>query len=213
MSAQTTDRTRTVRPGGRGLGSWLALALLLGGLLAPLALAGPAEAKRGAEHCAVLVQEGRAEPKDIKCFDRFADAVAEATGGRVRLDSDAKPSDLTDRVLERGRGGGGRVGAQDQGTTVLGIAYDRQQWFGDSFLWFSFSTLGCRAVAPGQLFLRFTIPTQMNNRAESARSFQGCRSTYHDGSSFSGTSTGRVNDPATLGSMNNRASSVSFTRV
>src|SRR3712207_7840139 len=64
-------------------------------------------------HC-VLNVDGGGEAG--ACFASFAEAVAFATGGRVRLERGARPGELTDRLLGED---GGRRRAGDRESTRL----------------------------------------------------------------------------------------------
>ena len=224
------DRTRAARRGRHGLGAWLALALLVGGLLAPLLAAEPVAARPRGKHCAAQAQEGHggtAAATALKpdCYATFAEAVAAATGGRVRLARDAKPADLTDRVLARGTERGMRPAGASQ--TVIGLIYDLTNYgnggtAGASFIYWTTNPSVCRGGATMSVSNLDASNPWWNDRISSARTFQGCNARYYLHANFGGTSIAgtaannydiaNFDGPPAIPGMSNNASSIRWFR-
>ena len=225
-----THDASAARRGRQGLGAWLALALLVGGLAAPLLLAAPAAARPRGQHCAAQAQEehaGKAAARAPKaeCYATFAEAVAAATGGQVRLGRNAKPGDLTDRVLAQGKERGVRPARASQ--TVIGILYDLTDFgnggtAGASFIYWTTNPNVCRGGATMWVSNLAASNPWWNDRISSARTFQGCNARYYLHANFGGTSIagGVANDydianfdgPPAIPGMSNNASSIRWFR-
>jgi len=144
-----------------------------------------------------------AQPMDVagplpapRCFRTFADAIADATSGTVRLDEDA-------HTLSRSEL---RLGRAWRTSTVLGIEYDKASYGGWSYVIQGAGDSGCRL---GARYKVPTLPGTRNNAISSARAFGGCKSRHFSGPNLTGTS--HLCSCASMGLMDNQTSSIRFT--
>lgn len=182
-------------------------------LAAPLATAAePAEPVDRSPTCAVGAEpvelsKGAAALADlpdpaIDCFPTFGAAIEFITGGEVVAESPAE--------LER------VAAASDDGTVstaasvVLGYEYKNTGYSGGSLVLYGSSGSGCGS---SRTYGFSSMPSGWNNVISSARSFAGCWSTHYDLTSYGGTRVTCQGSCSSLGTMNNRTSSIVFRPV
>jgi hypothetical protein len=184
-------------------------ALVLGSsLLASPASAAPAE--RGPaevlRHCVVTVApvenaSGKPLPAP-RCFATFAEAIWEATEGRVQLPADATTVDQ--ETLDMGLGGNG---FETVSATVIGIEYQHRDYYGWSYVIQSTKVQGCA----GYSYRVPTLPANRNNEISSAKAFASCKSSHFSGTNMTGSRYLCV--CAQMGTMNDQTSSIFFSRT
>lgn len=138
-----------------------------------------------------------------RCFPTFAEAVAEATNGAVRLPANA-------RTLEQSDLDAGRTLAQPASNmaTVIGIEYENSQ-FGQTGGWsFVIQSTNSRGCA-GYSYRLSSLPSSRDNAISSAKSYSGCRSAHFSGINLSGSKY--LCSCTSMGTMNNRTSSIKFS--
>jgi hypothetical protein len=129
----------------------------------------------------------------MTCFTTFAAAIAAATGGRVRLGTDAAPGSVTPDLLNAGAG--------PLTSVIIGIDYTGTSYTGSSLTWFQ--SAGCGSYTAS------SMPTGWNDVVSSVATYSGCGSTLYQNINFGGTtsSVGVNSSKSTLGSFNDEASS------
>ncbi|MEQ4206384.1 hypothetical protein ABN028_07965 [Actinopolymorpha sp. B17G11] len=174
------------------------------------AATGPADA--AGDHCVVAldatpVDDTTAAPESASaptCFDTFAAAIDFATGGRVALDADATS------VSEKQLMSAGAVSSEvsQVARPLLGVEYQNGSYGGSSLVLYGSSGTGCYSGDwygfPSMADLGF------NNRISSAKMYSNCLGKHHDGSSYTGSYTYCDANCPSLGSMNDRTSSIKF---
>ncbi len=200
----------------RGRTGWLAAAaavVLLGwqGQVAQAATAGADSAAEGSRHCVLALdpipQGGSADDVAVgepTCYDSFAEAIEVATGGRVSLDPDAstvKQQDLQDaRAIS--------TPTAQVARPLLGVEYQNSSYGGDTLVLYGSSGTGCYAGEwygfPSMASLSF------DNRISSAKMYSNCVGKHHAGSSYTGDYTYCDSTCSSLGSLNDRTSSIKF---
>ncbi|WP_336707699.1 hypothetical protein [Oerskovia sp. USHLN155] len=153
----------------------------------------------------------------VQCFDTFGEAIESATGVPV-----------TDPAVEAGEPAALRAFAQDQaaqaqsrsagpdaraaapGTTMmLGVAYKGANHTGGNKVFWSNGGYGC--MTGNTYGFPKLSPYLMNNNISSLNAYAECWATLYDLENYvKGASTNCVPFCATLGSMNDRASSIVF---
>src|SRR5215218_4262360 len=113
--------TSAARRGRQGIGAWLALALMIGTLLAPMLLPDLAVARSGDKHCVGELAQGSHKVETVECYRTFAKAMAASKGGHDR------------------------VGAERSSQSVLGIFYDAPNYStsAGSFILLGAVPVGC----------------------------------------------------------------------
>lgn len=177
--------------------------ILVAGLLAaPAAAADSAPAQGSGDACAVGVHpvdptaavslDALAEPV-VDCFATFAEAVEFATDGEL---SAASPAELEEAV--------------DSGTVasvVLGYEYKGTYYSGGSLVLYGTSGSGCGS---GSTYGFSSMPTGWSNVISSAKVFASCWSIHYDYTGYSGDRRTCTGSCSSLGTMNNRTSSILF---
>ena len=182
-------------------------ALVLGSSL----LASPASAAsadrapaEGREHCVVTVAPlGNlpAEPvRAPRCFATFAEAIADATEGRVVLPDDATTVDQ--ETLNSDLGGNG---VETVSATVIGIEYQHKYFGGWSYVIQSTKPQGCY----GYSYRVPSLPTNRNNQISSARTYAWCKSSHFSGTNMTGSRY--LCGCSQMGVMNDQTSSIYFS--
>jgi hypothetical protein len=189
------------------LRSTLVTLLLLTGLAGTAASTKAAQPTPQEEHCTVRIDPllpGQASSNvyGYRCFATFAEAIFDATGGRVSLDPAVGSMALSGDVL-----------AQDladaaAGETVIGIDYANGAYQGSSLVWSTSNVVGCR---DGARFRANSMPGGWNDRVSSALSYQYCWNYFHyEHANFGGAFANC--DCYGMGSMNDKTSSERWQR-
>lgn len=180
--------------------------ILVAGLLAvPAAAAGALPAAEGSEVCAVGVHrveaaaavsgaEPMAEPV-VDCFPTFGEAVEFATDGELSASS---PAELEDAVESE---------TVAMASVVLGYEYKGSSYSGGSIVLYGTSGSGCGS---GSTYGFSSMPTGWNNVISSAKVFASCWSVHYDYTSYRGDRRTCTGSCSSLGTMNNRTSSILF---
>lgn len=170
----------------------------------------PANTGQPGQHCVVGLQaagpgEAVAPPaSEPTCFDTFAEAVSFATDGRVSL-----PVEAT-RVSEKQLLSAGVISTAQAPVArpLVGIEYQHTNFGGASLTLYGASGTGCYSGTwygfPNMASLGF------DNTISSGRTYSNCIGKHHDGTNYTGTYTYCETSCATLGSMNDRTSSIKF---
>jgi hypothetical protein len=137
----------------------------------------------------------------IDCFATFGEAIGFITGGEVAADS---PAEL-DRLAATG--GPDLVAAA---SVILGYEYKNTGYSGGALVLYGASGSGCGSSTT---YGFSSMPSGWNNVISSARSFAGCWSTHYDLTNYGGTRRTCQGACSTLGTMNNRTSSIVFRPV
>lgn len=175
-----------------------------------MTLAGPSGAAvaatggDGGKHCTV-----RPNQREAVCFATFAQAIANATNGAVRLPAGAKT--VTQQQLDAGAGAQG-FGANT--ATVIAVIYNDANFGGHSFTFVK--DHGCdgdwSTVEFEEGNLRyFNDNTNFNwgDEIGSAQEYSGCHGIYYENSWFNTRQSGRtVEGPWSGGWMDDEASSI-----
>jgi hypothetical protein len=180
--------------------------ILVAGFLAAPAAAGALPAAEGGEVCAVGVHpveaaaavsgaESVAEPV-VDCFATFAEAVEFATDGELSASS---PAELEAAVESE---------AAAMASVVLGYEYKGSSYSGGSIVLYGTSGSGCGS---GSTYGFSSMPTGWNNVISSAKVFASCWSIHYDYTGYSGDRRTCTGSCSSLGTMNNRTSSILFT--
>ncbi|MGW5359542.1 hypothetical protein [Actinopolymorpha pittospori] len=192
--------------------TWLAVlaALILVSWQAQAAQAAPGPDK-SARHCVAGLQAlptgasvSTAKTTELTCFSSFAQAIAYATGDRVKLAPEATT------VTEKQLVGAGAVSTRSAvaARPLVGIEYEDSNYGGDSLTLYGASGTGCYSGTwygfPSMASLGF------DNRISSARTYSNCLGKHHDGTSYTGTFTYCDSSCSSLGSMGDRTSSIKF---
>lgn len=140
------------------------------------------------------------QESSIRCFGSFAESIAYATKGKVKLTADAEPATLTKEEM-----------ASLASSNVVGIEFWDSNFEGSS-LTFS-SELTCNDVSYFYVGnLKISIPA-WNDQISSSWTFAGCNHSYHYEHAWEG---GAVLDCGTgcsnMGVMNDRSSSLRWFR-
>lgn len=186
--------------------SLVASAILLAGLLAaPAATAGTPSAESSGEACAVGVApvvltaiETTAAPIPepvVDCFPSFGEAVEFATGGELSADS---PAEL-ESVIESAE--------VTAASVVLGYEYKGTSYTGGSLVLYGTSGSGCGS---GSTYGFSSMPSGWSDVISSAKVFASCWSTHYDYTGYSGDRRTCYGSCSSLGTMNNRTSSILF---
>ncbi|MEU6980906.1 MULTISPECIES: hypothetical protein [unclassified Streptomyces] len=188
--------------------SALAGAVAVAALMTLAAPSGAAAATTGADggkqHCTV-----RPGQRAATCFDTFAEAIAHATNGAVRLPAGART--VTQRQLDAAAGAKG-LGAT--GATVIAVVYNDANFAGHSFTFVK--DHGCDGdwgtveFEEGNLRY-FNDNTNFNwgDEIGSAQEYSGCHGIYYENSWFNTRTSGRtVEGPWSGGWMDDEASSI-----
>lgn len=138
------------------------------------------------------------------CFDTFAESIDFATGGRLTLTPSAKS---VDEAQLRDAGAVSTSDAQ-VARPLLGVEYQNSSYGGDSLVLYGSSGTGCYAGDwygfPNMASFGF------NNRISSAKMYSNCLGKHLDGTSYTGDYTYCDSSCSSLGSMNDRTSSIKF---
>lgn len=164
-------------------------------------------AQDGDEHCVLQVGEG--ESGRIRCFATFAKAISVATDGRVRLDPEMPPNQITQEMLDQGQDRNQeRAQSAAQQDTVIGIPWAGAREQGASLV-YTFDG-GCRDAPEIQAP---TMPSNWNDRISSSHSYGGCRTIRHyEDRQFGGSIRDCSPACGELGAMNNETSSLKWFR-
>ncbi len=94
-------------------------------------------------------------------------------------------------------------------TTAIGAIYDNTNYGAPSYLVTVSGSSGC---AGGSSYGYTDLSTiGWNNRISSFRSYAGCKTAIFDGTNYGGSSYGYVTNAPSVGSMDNRASSIRWS--
>ena len=135
---------------------------------------------------------GAAQP--AVCFSRFDDAIAYATGGKVRLANASGSRAVTSAELS---------GLSPLTSSPISIMYADASYGGSSYTWTGTACTSTHGYAdPG-------MPSGWNDRVGSMHVYQNCDNTLYADSSYGGASisSGRNGDESSLGSLNDKGSS------
>lgn len=175
-------------------------ALVLVGLQAPVAVAAPAK------HCAIAVPADGSGAVSVRCFTTFSESIAYATKGRVRLPAGARTVTTQQLVAADA------VSTKDEvvGGPLLGIDYDGTSHTGATNSYYAGSGTGCNSGAS------YDVDSigSFDNKPSSARTYSNCYGRHYANTNQGGDylncrGSGDDNCP-TLGSLNNRTSSLRF---
>ncbi|MDO8690869.1 MAG: hypothetical protein Q7R39_12810 [Dehalococcoidia bacterium] len=155
-------------------------------------------------HCVVRVEPVRPRQEASRmsaatCFDSFSDAVYAATGGAVRLAPTVAPAEVTEQTLN----------PLSSHQTVISIHYRDSNFSGVSFMAVANNTVGCTT---GISYALPSMPSGWNDVVSSARTFAGCSFNRH----YEHTNYGGAKidcQCATMGTMNDKTSSLKWSRV
>lgn len=178
--------------------------ILVAGLLAaPAAVAGSTPAEDSGEACAVGVHpvdpaaaaSGADDPAEpvVDCFATFAEAVEFATDGEL---SAASPAELEQAI-----------DSETVASVVLGYEYKGTYYSGGSLVLYGTSGSGCGS---GSTYGFSSMPTGWSNVISSAKVFASCWSIHYDYTGYSGDRRTCTGSCSSLGTMNNRTSSILF---
>lgn len=142
--------------------------------------------------------DGSSHIIETACFDTFAQAINEATNGRVHLDSSIRPEDVTDKMLNEIEGINTPL-AQ----IVIGIDWDYINYGGSSYTWVV-STSGCTDTIRYSVS---TMPSGWNDRVSSSKAYSNCSFYHYSDSNFGGSSAVCNPNCSTLGTLDNATSS------
>ncbi|GEM_PF-1205159 len=190
----------------------------------PTADATDAQVSSG-ESCAVQAQPllpgqdpATLPPAPEVCFDSLEEALEFASGGDVaaaRL-ADATPADVEGLVTELNASAAASAGTARATTAaasslVLGVLWRDASYKGASKVLYGSGTNGCYGGST------YGFPNLanllMNNVVSSATTYAGCWVTLYDSYSYAGTKKNCTPHCATLGSFDNKASSVVYRPV
>jgi hypothetical protein len=168
----------------------------------PAVMAGPATSAQAAPNTRHCVQQ--AVPANSKhqaapptCYATFAEAIAQATGGAVRLP--ANVTMVTQEQLDAGyqaRQANGQV-ALAAATIIIGISYQNTSWSGGSV------THTASANCDRTTWKIANVGSGWNDQFGSAKHYSGCTGNYYEHASFGGAwvqtwwSGGAMNDRTT----------------
>jgi hypothetical protein len=138
------------------------------------------------------------ELSNFRCFATFAEAIASATGGAVRLPATVTPDKVTQDMLS------------DPGimTVVIGIDFQHSNYQGATLTWEASS--GC---SPGMYYYANTMPSGWDNILSSTKAYTGCNKNYSYENTYQGGAV-RICYPncSYIGdAMNDRTSSKKWT--
>lgn len=135
--------------------------------------------------------------RDFQCFDSFTDAISYATDGSVQLAPGAH--ELSRTQLARADG-------QAAASAVLGIEYKGKGYGGASL-----SLTGSGGCNSGASY-RFPRMSSygFNNTIASAKVYNNCFSTHYNGTRYRGAQHTCYSNCSSLGSMNNKTSSIEY---
>jgi len=158
----------------------------------------PLRAGAPAGHCIVHIDPvlpGHAASKvgTPKCFATFAQAIAAATSGTVRLGSSVSPRSLSARMLRPQR-----IAA----TTVISVDYHDSGFSGISLTWYVSGTAGCAANS----YSASSMPSGWNDEVSSSQRYDSCTHNPH----YENNGFGGAIYPCTcssMGVMNDKTSS------
>lgn len=182
---------------------WFLLACFI--LVFGIAAAEPDESPASSSHCyallspVVIKSDDASRILETDCFNTFAEAIEAATQGRVHLDPDVRPEDLTDGILNN-------VNDKDSmaAQVVIGIDWDSPNYGGSSYTWVVADS-GCTDILQYSVS---SMPVGWNDRVSSAKAYSGCSYYYHyQNSNFGGSSVTCNTDCSTMGSLDNATSS------
>lgn len=190
---------------------------MLGALVLALWQGQPAVAATGpddgaGEHCVIAldanpVADAEAGPGSASaptCFDTFAEAIDFATVGRVALEPQA--TTVSEKLLRSA--GAISSDVSQVARPLLGVEYQYGSYGGSSLVLYGSSGTGCYSGDwygfPSLADLGF------NNRVSSAKMYSNCLGKHHDGSSYNGDYTYCDANCPSMGTMNNRTSSIKF---
>ena len=183
----------------------ITIAAMVLGLLAvaPVAAASRSHAVAAGSNCVTVIASlapGETTSKVISenCAATFAESIAAATGGAIRLPKGATPRDLAS----------GPLGTLSQ--TVLSVDYQHEKenttQTGWTKTWFSNDSHGCTG---GYAYAVSTlVGTMYNNSISSSHAWGGCRAFHYEDPSYGGSV--RVCTCWTMGVMNDQTSSLSW---
>ncbi len=160
-------------------------------------------------HCYALLSPignsptGSSQVLETGCFETFPQAIAAATNGQVKLDPATRPQDVTQELLDAESD----LDAPDV-QVVIGIDYDYSNYGGSTYTWVA-NDYGCSST------IQYGVPTMpsgWDNRVSSARGYSNCNYYYHyPNANYSGTPATCHTDCATMGTLDNDASSERWT--
>lgn len=166
--------------------------------------AGPSTSR---PHCVIEAQgvSASSAAAPTRCFKTFADAVADATDGRVVLDPDETV--LEDKDL---------LPILDDNSTpvmagpmIIGVEYQHAAFGGWTLtIVGGTTTAGC---STGKTFRVSGLAASYDNQISSARTYGGCKSRHYSNANFSGSSY--LCGCSSMGAMSDRTSSIYFSRT
>ena len=135
------------------------------------------------------------------CFDTFTEAIQAATGGRVHLNPNVYPDDVTEEMLNANVDSSKLT---PESVTVIGIDYKNASFGGSSYAW-SVTGSGCTDTLG---FRVSSMPSGWDNAVSSARSYSDCNNYYHwENTNYAGAVLDCGPSCASMGVMNDQTSS------
>lgn len=176
----------------------------------------------GSKHCVGHIeplQPGQTASivQERGCFDNFADALAVATGGRVRLPKDFRADDITQEILNTGLAAPSVTEASIAGAqltyVVIGIDWEHANFAGNSYTSETTHAAGC---TDGTSYGWENMGgSWWNDRISSARGYTGCNADHFEHSFYGGAMLRcpqGTNNCANMGVMNDQTSSINWRR-
>lgn len=139
-----------------------------------------------------------AEPRDYRCFETFAESIAFATDDLLQLAPDDRS--VSDEQLAT-------VQQASANRVLVGVEYAGQGYSGGSLALYGQSGSCQQGTTYG--FPRMA-DYGWENRISSARGYNNCVITHYSGTGYRGNPHGCYSSCSTLGSMNNKTSSIRF---
>lgn len=135
---------------------------------------------------------------ETQCFNSFAEAIFAATNGRVQLDPNIEPDEITDSMLN----GNAKNDSSSQ-DIVIGIDWDYTNYQGGTYTWVVTGT-GCTDTT---YYEAPSMPASWNDRVSSAIAYSGCKFYHYRDTNFGGTSVLCNETFPAMGTLDNATSS------
>ncbi len=135
------------------------------------------------------------------CFNSFSETIQAATAGRVHLDKDISPNDVTEDMLYSREDS---FELTPDTVTVIGLDYKNSSFGGSSYTW-SVTGSGCTDTLG---FRVGSMSAGWDNVVSSAKSFSDCNHYYHwENTNYAGAVLDCGPTCASMGVMNDQTSS------
>lgn len=172
--------------------------LVAGASLVLIGLAAPAAVATTGDHCVAELVPNAERVASYQCFDTFADAIAHATHGQVKLPEEAVT--VSDAQLRK-------APAADESAVaavVLGTEYE-----GTSYGAPTLTLTGSGGCAGSTVYGFPDLSVYgWNNRPSSAKAYNGCWSDHYDDPGYGDPMFRCQGNCTGLGALNNRTSSI-----